>query len=238
MRRWTRSRRSSGSASRAFPIAARARAQGFSAASPKVGRGSRRSRPDVMHGHGAKGGAFVRLMPAPRAIRVYTPHGGSLHYGRNTLRGTVYGALERILMRRTELFLFESEFARNTYQAMVGPPHGDRARRAKRHQRRPSWRRSSPRRTPPISSIVGEFRHIKGTDVLIEAVAELHRAGRTVSAGHGRRRRGRRQAARAGDAARPRRQRPVPRPHAGAAGFRARPAAGGAVAGGIRCPMS
>jgi hypothetical protein len=54
----------------------------------------------VMHGHGAKGGAFVRLMPAPRAIRVYTPHGGSLHYGRNTLRGTVYGGLERVLMRR------------------------------------------------------------------------------------------------------------------------------------------
>jgi glycosyltransferase involved in cell wall biosynthesis len=28
---------------------------------------------------------------------------------------------------------------------------------------------------------VGEFRHIKGTDVLIEAVAELHKAGRKVT---------------------------------------------------------
>ena len=28
---------------------------------------------------------------------------------------------------------------------------------------------------------VGEFRHIKGTDVLIDALAELHRAGRRVS---------------------------------------------------------
>jgi glycosyltransferase involved in cell wall biosynthesis len=28
---------------------------------------------------------------------------------------------------------------------------------------------------------VGEFRHIKGTDVLIEAVAEMHRSGRRVS---------------------------------------------------------
>ena len=51
--------------------------------------------PDVLHGHGAKGGAFVRLMSAPAAIRVYTPHGGSLHYGRHTLRGIVYGAIER-----------------------------------------------------------------------------------------------------------------------------------------------
>ncbi len=79
---------------------------------------------DVLHGHGAKGGAFVRLMSAPSAIRVYTPHGGSLHYGRHTLRGMVYGAIERFLMRRTELFLFESAFARDTYQG-----HG-RQRRA------------------------------------------------------------------------------------------------------------
>ena len=45
---------------------------------------------DVLHGHGAKGGAFVRLPAAPKAIRIYTPHGGSLHYGRHTLRGMVY----------------------------------------------------------------------------------------------------------------------------------------------------
>jgi len=136
--------------------------------------------PDVMHGHGAKGGAFVRLMPAPRAIRVYTPHGGSLHYGRNTLRGTVYGGLERVLMRRTELFLFESQFARNAYQAMVGPP--------------PAIVRVVPNgitaaEMAPVETradaadllSVGEFRHIKGTDVLIEAVAVLHRAGRKVT---------------------------------------------------------
>lgn len=136
--------------------------------------------PDVMHGHGAKGGAFVRLMRAPRAIRVYTPHGGSLHYGRNTLRGTVYGGLERILMRRTELFLFESGFARNAYQAMVGPP--------------PAIVRVVPNGITPAEMVpvaprpdaadllsVGEFRHIKGTDVLIEAVAELHKSGRNVT---------------------------------------------------------
>jgi hypothetical protein len=50
---------------------------------------------------------------------VYTPHGGSLHYGRHTLRGMVYGTIERFLSRRTELFLFESAFARNAYEAIV-----------------------------------------------------------------------------------------------------------------------
>src|SRR6266540_4695165 len=39
---------------------------------------------DVVHGHGAKGGAYARLLPHGRAIRVYTPHGGSLHYSRSS----------------------------------------------------------------------------------------------------------------------------------------------------------
>src|SRR5882757_3462158 len=136
--------------------------------------------PDVMHGHGAKGGAFVRLMSARSAIRVYTPHGGSLHYGRNSLRGTVYGGLERVLMPRTELFLFESAFARNAYQAMVGAPPAivhvvpNGITPAEMEQ-------VAPRADAADLLTVGEFRHIKGTDVLIEAIAELHKAGRKVT---------------------------------------------------------
>jgi glycosyltransferase involved in cell wall biosynthesis len=135
---------------------------------------------DVVHGHGAKGGAFVRLMRAPRAIRVYTPHGGSLHYGRHTLRGTVYGGLERILMRRTELFLFESQFARNAYQAMVGPPPAI-VRVVPNGITPAEMAPVAPRPDAADLLSVGEFRHIKGTDVLIEAVAELHKAGRKVT---------------------------------------------------------
>lgn len=42
-------------------------------------------KPQVLHGHGAKAGAFVRLKPGSRdIIRVYTPHGGSLHYPLNS----------------------------------------------------------------------------------------------------------------------------------------------------------
>jgi glycosyltransferase involved in cell wall biosynthesis len=135
--------------------------------------------PDVMHGHGAKGGAFVRLMRAPDAIRAYTPHGGSLHYGR-TLRGAVYGGLERILMRRTELFLFESQFACNAYQAMVGPPPAI-VRVVPNGITAAEMAPIEPRPDAADLLSVGEFRHIKGTDVLIEAVAELHKAGRKVT---------------------------------------------------------
>ena len=41
----------------------------------------RRLKPDVLHGHGAKAGVFIRLHKrTDDMIRVYTPHGGSLHY--------------------------------------------------------------------------------------------------------------------------------------------------------------
>ena len=45
---------------------------------------------DVVHGHGAKGGAYARLARSGRAIRVYTPHGGSLHYGWSHPGGLLY----------------------------------------------------------------------------------------------------------------------------------------------------
>jgi len=42
--------------------------------------------PDVLHAHGAKGGAYARIIgtllraSGSRVARIHTPHGGSLHY--------------------------------------------------------------------------------------------------------------------------------------------------------------
>ncbi len=67
-----------------------------------------RLKPDVLHGHGAKAGAFLRLKTAAKdTIKVYTPHGGSLHYPLTTFKGVLYSRLERALMNSTDLFLFE-----------------------------------------------------------------------------------------------------------------------------------
>ena len=45
--------------------------------------------PDVLHGHGSKGGAYVRLVRSrtldATTIRAYTPHGGSFNYKPGTL---------------------------------------------------------------------------------------------------------------------------------------------------------
>ena len=66
-----------------------------------------RTKADIVHGHGAKGGAYARLSFANRrAVRAYTPHGGSLLFGHDTWAGKFYLATERLLMLRGDLFLF------------------------------------------------------------------------------------------------------------------------------------
>ena len=141
----------------------------------------RRLKPDVLHGHGAKAGAFIRLNTAPKdAIRVYTPHGGSLHFPLTTLKGNIYGRLERHLMNSTDLFLFESAFALNTYQRTIGKPEG---------LVRCVFNGVTAAEFDPIVKAedatdvvyVGEFRHIKGADLLIDAVARLRAGGKPVT---------------------------------------------------------
>ncbi|HEY3681039.1 MAG TPA: glycosyltransferase family 4 protein, partial [Bradyrhizobium sp.] len=141
----------------------------------------RRLNPDVLHGHGAKAGAFGRMIGSSKqTIRVYTPHGGSLHYPANTIKGALYSRLERALMNRTDLFLFESAFARDTYQRMIGTPTG---------LVRCVFNGVTADEFDPIVKAedatdivyVGEFRHIKGADILIDAVARLRADGRPVT---------------------------------------------------------
>lgn len=80
-----------------------------------------RLEPDVLHGHGAKGGAYARLMPRERGrIALYTPHGGSLHYLWRNPAGALYLALERFLRRRTDGLLFDSEFSAACYRRKMG----------------------------------------------------------------------------------------------------------------------
>jgi glycosyltransferase involved in cell wall biosynthesis len=141
----------------------------------------RQLKPNVLHGHGAKAGAFIRMHTASsERIRIYTPHGGSLHYPRSTLKGALYARLERALMNSTDLFLFESAFARDTYQRTIGKPKG---------LVRCVFNGVTADEFDPVKKAddatdvvyVGEFRHIKGADLLIDAVARLRADGRPVT---------------------------------------------------------
>ena len=142
---------------------------------------SRKLDPDVLHGHGAKAGAFVRMIPhRAGTIRIYTPHGGSLHYPRNTLKGALYGRLERALMNRTELFLFESVFARETYERMIGHPRG-LVQCVFNGVTASEFDLVTPADDQTDLAYVGEFRHIKGADLLVDALARLHAQGRALT---------------------------------------------------------
>ena len=138
--------------------------------------------PDVLHGHGAKGAALARLAPnATQAIRVYTPHGGSLVYSPGTLRGGFYRKLEWLLIGRTDLFLFESSYAADLFRAKIGRPRAMvRVVRNGVGDAEFAPIAARPDATDIVS--VGELRPVKAIDVLVEALAVLKRSGRPVTA--------------------------------------------------------
>ncbi|MBO6669223.1 glycosyltransferase [Parvibaculum sp.] len=130
-------------------------------------------KPDIVHGHGAKGGMLARLSAgAPDAIRVYTPHGGSLHYGAASLEGMVYLGAERLMRQRTDGLIFESDFSRNAYRAKVGKPA---APTVVIHNGL-----SDAEFEPVVTEkdaadflFIGELRMLKGVSTLIEAASLL-----------------------------------------------------------------
>ncbi|RUX92884.1 MULTISPECIES: glycosyltransferase family 4 protein [unclassified Mesorhizobium] len=133
-------------------------------------------RPDVLHGHGAKGGAYARLFGSllrvsrSRVARLYSPHGGSLHYDENTTTGKLFFALERFMARFTDYLLFVSDYERRTYRRKVGEPpipnalvyNGLRATEFE------------PVVTEPDAAdllYIGMMRDLKGPDIFIDALA-------------------------------------------------------------------
>src|SRR5215467_2855934 len=147
---------------------------------------------DVIHGHGAKGGAYARLaaLPSPagsarRPIRVYTPHGGSLHYRWGTPTGLFYLSAERALMRHTDLFLFESAYGRDVFKAKIGTKIGEPKGLVRVIHNGVTDDEFQPIVVGEGATdllFVGELRLLKGVDVLIAAIKKLTQDGRSLSA--------------------------------------------------------
>jgi glycosyltransferase involved in cell wall biosynthesis len=142
---------------------------------------ARETAANVVHGHGAKGGAYARLTAPRNAIRVYTPHGGSLHYGRTSPVGFMYLTLEQVLMARTELFLFESRYGRDAFTAKIGTPRA-LVRVVHNGVTADEFSAVAPAADATDIVFIGELRVLKGVDVLLDALAQLNTAGRAVSA--------------------------------------------------------
>jgi glycosyltransferase involved in cell wall biosynthesis len=133
---------------------------------------------DVVHGHGAKGGAFARvargaLRRKGRAVAsFYTPHGGTLNYRPGSIESRVYCQLERKLSTWTDGLIFESAYAHDMFGRLIGfkdvprkiVPNGLQASDFATVVHQPD---------PADFLFLGELRPAKGIDVFLRALAAL-----------------------------------------------------------------
>ena len=137
---------------------------------------------DVIHGHGAKGGAYARLaVPGRKVVRAYTPHGGSLLLRHDNLSGRMYLTLERILLARRALYLFESAYSGEVFRNKIGKPNGI----VRIIHNGVSEAEFQPVINVPDATdlvFIGEFRPVKGIEFLIDAIDALRRRDMRVTA--------------------------------------------------------
>lgn len=135
-------------------------------------------KPDVLHGHGAKGGAYTRLigtllrLKGQNVTRIYCPHGGSLHYDPHRLEGRIYHTIERGLSYLTDGLIFVSDYEYAAYETKVGTP---------RATARVVYNGLQPSEFAPVIEnpdaadflYIGMLRELKGPDLFIEALYNL-----------------------------------------------------------------
>lgn len=144
--------------------------------------------PDVLHGHGAKGGTYARAFGSllrvsrSRVARLYSPHGGSLHYDERTTMGKLFFGLERLMERFTDHLLFVSDYERRTFHRKVGHP---------RIANSLVYNGLGEAEFEPVAAgqdaadflYIGMMRDLKGPDLFIDALARTgQHLGRPVSA--------------------------------------------------------
>jgi glycosyltransferase involved in cell wall biosynthesis len=128
---------------------------------------------DILHGHGAKGGLIARLAARRLGLpSVYTPHGGSLHYGWKSPAGALFLTTEKLLGRIGSGCVFVCAYEQRLFADKIGLSG------------KPSvvahnglW----PEEFQPVSLLpdatdllfVGEVRHLKGIDLLLQALTSL-----------------------------------------------------------------
>ncbi len=129
--------------------------------------------PHVVHGHGAKGGAYARLLPRVKGrVALYTPHGGALHYNWQSPCGAIFLGLERFLMRRSDGIFFESQYGARAFNEKVGRP--ECPNRVIPNGVSQDDFAPLPESQPTYDAVfVGELRALKGVATLIEAVAMI-----------------------------------------------------------------
>jgi glycosyltransferase involved in cell wall biosynthesis len=137
-------------------------------------------RPDVLHGHGAKGGAYARLSGYRLGIKsFYTPHGGSLHHTSFLPIAMIYSATEKLLRSIGTGLCFVCDYERRRFDSAFGI------------KGKPNivvhnglWDEEFQPATAAVDAtdflFVGELRDFKGVDLLLHALAEIPNATLTL----------------------------------------------------------
>jgi len=133
---------------------------------------------DVLHGHGAKGGAYARVSSAMLRAKgqdvksFYTPHGGSLNFRPGSLEQRALLLVERGLESLTSGLIFESAYAARVYRSRVRAS-GAPERVIPNGLKVADFAAAVPRGNANDLLFIGELRPIKGVDILLRAIAAL-----------------------------------------------------------------
>jgi glycosyltransferase involved in cell wall biosynthesis len=142
-------------------------------AASTIARLSATLKPDLLHGHGAKGGVYARLAGSRLGIPAfYTPHGGSLHYEWSNPRGFLFLAAERWIHDKGAGLLFVCDYERLVFGRKIGLgklPH--------KVVHNGLWPEEFEPVLPAADAsdliFLGEMRELKGVGDLLEALARL-----------------------------------------------------------------
>ena len=158
---------------------------GDAAAAWRAFRAVKALKPNVIHGHGAKGGVYARLfgtLLGRQVGRFYSPHGGSLHFDPASAKGKAVFAVERQMERLTDGLFFVCEFEKRTYEAKIGPVKTP-TRVVYNGLRDAEFEPVRLVENPADILFIGEMRQLKGPDLLLEAIALAEkRIGRQIRA--------------------------------------------------------
>jgi glycosyltransferase involved in cell wall biosynthesis len=137
--------------------------------------------PNILHGHGAKGGALARMIGSAlrvnkyRVARLYSPHGGSLHFDRGSPSGQIVFRMEHWQERLGDALVFVCDYERRTYEAKIGAP---------KTVSRVIYNGIKNAEFTPVTSVegarnflyIGMMRDLKGPDVFIDAFTRTEAA--------------------------------------------------------------
>lgn len=144
-------------------------------------------KPDILHSHGAKGGAYARIIGSllrvsgTRVARLYCPHGGSIHYNGKSLKGKLFFTLERAMEHMSDRLIFVSRYEMEGYREKVGEPACPVSL---------VYNGLSPEEYEPVVApenaadflYIGMMRDLKGPDVFLKALARLNDGGSNFEA--------------------------------------------------------